>query len=169
MNHTRLLPAALALLLLSGCSGPSQPPAASTRSPEELTEDYSSAISAHGGEMVEANPVVTQLTPETAPLLEYMGLSDKNMIAFAASTSMMNVKAYGIAAVMPAPGSEEAVKAALQNFIDRQIMSFEFYLPDQREIAKNARLETLTDGTVLLVMTEHQDTVFDNIAQAIQS
>ena len=66
MNHTRLLPAALALLLLSGCSGPSQPPAASTRSPEELTEDYSSAISAHGGEMVEANPVVTQLTPETA-------------------------------------------------------------------------------------------------------
>jgi len=81
----------------------------------------------------------------------------------------MNVKAYGIAAVMPAPGSEESVKAALQNFIDRQIMSFEFYLPDQREIAKNARLETLTDGTVLLVMTEHQDAVFDNIAQAIQS
>jgi len=169
MKHTRLLSAALTVLFLSGCSSPDQPPASSDRTPAELTDLYSSAISAHGGDMVEANPVVTQLTPDTAPLLEYMGLSDENMIAFAASTSMMNVKAYGIAAVMPAPGSEEAVKAALQNFIDRQIMSFEFYLPDQREIAKNARLETLTDGTVLLVMTEHQDAVFDNIAQAIQS
>jgi len=169
MKHTRLLSAALTVLFLSGCSSPDQPPASSDRTPAELTDLYSSAITAHGGEMVEANPVVTQLTPDTAPLLEYMGLSDENMIAFAASTSMMNVKAYGIAAVMPAPGWEQNVTAALQNFIDRQIMSFEFYLPDQREIAKNARLEALSDGTILLVMTEHQDEVFDNIAQAIQS
>ena len=47
--------------------------------------------------------------------------------------------------------------------------SFEMYLADQYDIAKNARLETLEDGTVLLVMCEDQDTVYDAIAKAIQA
>ena len=80
---------------------------------------------------------------------------------------MMNVKAYGIAAVMPADGREEAVKEALQGFIDRQKSSFETYLADQYAVAESARLETLSDGTVLMVMCEDQDTVFDAISAAI--
>ena len=39
---------------------------------------------------------------------------------------------------------------------------------DQYEVASNAKLETLEDGTVLMVMCENQDTVFDAIAAAIQ-
>ena len=81
--------------------------------------------------------------------------------------SMMNVKAYGIAAVMPAEGKEEAVTEALQGYIDRQQQSFETYLADQYEVAKNARLETLEDGTVLMVMCEDQDTIFDGISSSI--
>ena len=81
--------------------------------------------------------------------------------------SMMSVKAYGIAAVMPAEGKEETVKAALQSYIDLQKTNFEFYLADQYEIASNARLETLEDGTVLMVVCEDQDTVFDAISSAI--
>ena len=82
---------------------------------------------------------------------------------------MMNVKAYGIAAVMPAEGKEEAVKEGLQGFIDRQKSSFETYLADQYAVAESARLETLEDGTVLMVMCEDQDTVFDGIRAAIEA
>ena len=42
-------------------------------------------------------------------------------------------------------------------------------LADQYEVAENARLETLEDGTILLVMCEDQDTVFDAIADAVQA
>jgi putative heme iron utilization protein len=80
----------------------------------------------------------------------------------------MNVKAFGIAAVMPAEGKTDAVVEALQSFIDTQKMNFEFYLADQYEVAENAKLETLTDGTVLMVMCEDQDAVYDNIVKAIQ-
>ena len=36
-------------------------------------------------------------------------------------------------------------------------------------MAENARLETLEDGTILLVMCQDQDTVFDAIADATQA
>ena len=39
---------------------------------------------------------------------------------------------------------------------------------DQYEIASNARLETLEDGTILLVMCEDQDAVFDAIRDTIE-
>ena len=100
-------------------------------------------------------------------LLEMMGLKEEDMAAFGVSTTMMNVKAYGIAAVMPVEGKTDAVKDSLQSFIDQKQMEFEFYLPDQRPIAENARLEVLEDGTVLMVMIEDQDTVFENISNAI--
>ena len=157
---------AMSMLVLSGCSSQ---PAASQKTPEELTTLYSEAITEHGGEMVEYNPVITQAKEEdgSAFLLETMGLNTEDMTAFALSASMMNVKAYGIAAVMPAEGKEEAVKTALQGYIDTQKMNFEFYLADQYEVANSARLETLEDGTILMVMTEGQDEVFDSISAAI--
>ena len=159
---------ALSMLLLSGCSGNSsstdQP---AVRTPEELTSIYAEAIAANGGEMVEYNPVLSEFNEENAMLLEMMGLKEEDMTAFGVSTTMMNVKAYGIAAVMPAEGKTDAVTESLQGFIDRKQQEFEFYLPDQRPVAENARLETLEDGTVLMVMMENQDTVFDNISKAI--
>lgn len=139
--------------------------------PEELTQIYSQAIAQYGGEMVEHNPVIFQANQEDAMdamILESMGLKTEDMVAFGVSGSMMNVKAYGIAAVMPAEGKEVAVTEGLQGFIDRQKSGFETYLPDQYEVAESARLETLKDGTVLMVMCEDSDKVFDNIRTAIE-
>lgn len=160
--------AVMALTLLAGCTGGSNGGSnAGAKTPEELRTLYTDAITANGGEMVEYNPVFSEATEENAMLLEMLGLKEEDMVAFAASVSMMNVKAYGIAAVMPAEGKTEAVREALQGFVDQKQMEFEFYLPDQRPIAENARLEVLEDGTVLMVMIEDQDTVFENISNAI--
>ena len=104
----------------------------------------------------------------SAMILQNLGLLVEDMQAFGISSSVMNVKAYGIAAVMPVEGKEDTVKDALQGYIDNQKASFETYLADQYEVAKNAKLEVLDDGTVLMVMCEGQDTVFEAISSAIQ-
>ena len=165
---TFALTLALSLTVLAGCSNSGSQ--TSDKTPEELTQLYSEAITANGGEMVEYNPVITQVSedePLSGVLLETMGLKVEDMKAFGVSGSMMNVKAYGIAAVMPAEGKEETVTQALQGYIDQQQQSFETYLADQYEVAKSARLETLEDGTVLMVMCEDQDTIFDAISADI--
>ena len=163
-----LLAAALPLTAVLTACGQKQ----ESRTPEELTQVYADALTENGGEMVEYNPVISKVDsedPVSAMILESMGLKEEDMTAFGVSGSMMNVKAYGIAAVMPAEGKEEAVKEGLQGFIDRQKSSFETYLADQYAVAESARLETLEDGTVLMVMCEDQDTVFDGIRAAIEA
>lgn len=162
---TLALALALAVTALSGCSGKS----GSDKTPEELSELYASAITENGGEMVEYNPVFTEVKEDdmSAIILENLGLLVEDMQAFGVSSSVMNVKAYGIAAVMPAEGKAESVTSALQGYIDAQKSSFEQYLADQYEVANSAKLETLEDGTILMVMCEDQDTVFDAISAAI--
>ena len=160
--------AALLITALTGCGQKT----GSTRTPEELTQLYSQAITESGGEMVEYNPVITQIDDENeinGMILESMGLKEEDMTAFGISMSMMNVQAYGIAAVMPADGKTDVVTQALQGFIDQQKANFETYLADQYEVASAARLETLEDGTVLMVMCQDQDTVFDAIRSALES
>ena len=159
----------LSLSVLTGCSG-QEDNKTPDKTPEELAQLYSDAITPNGGEMAEYNPPFTQEGLDedmNTMILESMGLVKEDMTAFAVSGSMMNVKAYGIAAVMPAEGKEEAVQEGLQSFIDRQKSSFETYLVDQYEVAKSARLEKLSDGTILMVMCEDQDTVFDAISAQI--
>lgn len=159
---------ALTLTMLASCTnGGNQ----NTKTPEQLNELYATAITENGGEMAEYNAPVSGAASaeETAMLLEVMGLTAEDVSAFAISTSMMMVHAYGIVAAMPAEGKEEAVISGLQSFIERQQQAFEMYLPDQYENAKNAKLETLADGTVLMVMTADQDTVFEAIKDAIEA
>lgn len=168
MNKKLTFALALALVLgaLTGCGGKT----AAVRDPEELRGQYEQAVTAHGGELAQHNGVYTAVSDEdlSAALLELLGLQAEDMTAFAVSASLVNVKAFGIAAVMPAEGKEEAVTAALQGFIDLQKQNFERYLADQYEVADSARLETLADGTVLLVMCQDQDTVFDAIKTDIE-
>ena len=156
----------LPILLLTGCSSAPE----SQLTAQERTELYRSAIqNARDQDANDAFPIVTSAEDDTASfLLELMGLSAEDMSAFAISASAMNVKAYGIAAVYPAEGKDEAVKEALEGFVDRQKQNFEQYLADQYDIANNARLETLEDGTILLVMCEGQDGVFTAIRSAIE-
>lgn len=156
----------LPILLLTGCSSAPE----SQLTAQERTELYRSAIqNARDQDANDAFPIITSAEDDTASfLLELMGLSAEDMSAFAISASAMNVKAYGIAAVYPAEGKDEAVKEALRGFVDRQKQNFEQYLADQYDIANNARLETLEDGTFLLVMCEGQDEVFTAIRSAIE-
>lgn len=157
----------LPILLLAGCSSAPE----SQLTAQERTELYRSAIQdARDQDANDAFPIITSADDDTASfLLELMGLSAEDMSAFAISASAMNVKAYGIAAVYPAEGRDEEVKDALEGFVDRQKQSFEQYLADQYDIANNARLETLEDGTILLVMCEGQDQVFTAIRSAIEA
>ena len=166
----RVLTAALALaiVVLAGCSSQQTD---TQRTPEELTQVYADAITANGGEMVEYNPVISEVSEDdmSSILLETLGLAQDDMTAFGISASLMNVQAYGIAAVMPAEGKADAVTEALQGYIDQQKSNFENYLADQYDVANSARLETLSDGTVLMVMCSDQDTVFDAIKAAIEA
>ncbi len=166
---TLALALALTVTALAGCAGKNG--TTSDKTPEELTELYSDAITENGGEMVEYNPVFTEVSEEdmSAMILQNLGLLVEDMKAFAVSASAMNVQAYCIAAVMPAEGKTDAVTQALQGYIDSQKASFEQYLVDQYEVASSAKLETLGDGTVLMVMCQDQDTVFDAISNAIQN
>ena len=57
--------------------------------------------------------------------------------------------------------------AALQTYQQNIETSFENYLADQYEIAQNAKLEQLDDGTIVFVMCADQDTVYDAIVAAL--
>ena len=108
MNLTRILPLALSLALLAGCSGRDKP----ALSAEARTQLYETAIEdARDAETNDALPVLSDKADEQLPLyLDLMGLTPDDVDAFALSASLMNVRAYGIAAVYPAQGRETAVR-----------------------------------------------------------
>ena len=166
---TLTLAAALLLSALAGCSGGGSQESQAVKTPEEYTAAYQAAIEgARDDEMNEAVPVITSTDDQMADLvLPMVGITSDNAAAFAVAVSPMNIRAYGIVAVLPAEGKSEEVQEGLQGFIDQQKQSFEQYLADQYDIANAARLETLDDGTILLVMCEDQDTVFDAIQDAL--
>lgn len=159
--------ALLISLLLTGCSGKKQE---ETLSPEERAELYETAItSARDFQTNEALPMVTEPDDDAAEItFDLLGVSPDQMTAYALSVSLMNVKAYAVAAIYPAAGEKDALLESLRIFVANQQKSFKEYLADQYEIAVNTRLETLEDGTILLVMSESQDAVFDSIRDVIE-
>lgn len=159
--------ALLLTLLLTGCTGKQDEE--KTLTPEERTQLYETAItSARDEEINQANPPLTSTEEDGADMVfSLLGVSPDDMSAYALSVSLMNIRAYAVAAIYPAAGKEDVVLEGLRAFVDNQKAAFELYLADQYEIAVNARLETLEDGTVLLVMCEGQDAVFDAISDAI--
>ena len=159
-----------ALLLLSALAGCGSKDAGTTsRTPEEATEAYQTAIeSARDAELNEAIPVITSTEDDTASLvLPLIGITDENTDAFAVAVSPMNIKAYGVAAILPAEGKSEEVLEGVNAFVEQQKQNFQQYLMDQYDIANAAKVETLEDGTILLVMCEDQDTVLDAIKTAL--
>ena len=155
------LSALLLLSALAGCGGQGESSGDAAKTPEEYTQAYQSAIeSARDQEMNEAIPVITSTEDEMASMvLPMVGVTDENAAAFAVAVSPMNIKAYGIAAILPAEGKGEELL--------EQKQSFQQYLADQYDIASAAKVETLEDGTVLLVMCEDQDTVLESIKTAL--
>lgn len=163
--------AALLVLSLAGCGtsggGESTPP---SRTPEELTAAYQEAIEgARDDETNEAIPVITASDQSMADIvLPMVGVTDENTTAYAVAVSPMNMRAYGVAAIMPAEGQEDAVLESVNAFVEQQRSAFSTYLPDQYEIAEAAKVETLSDGTILLVMCQDQDTVLTSIREALE-
>ena len=166
----------LSLVLMTaaftGCASSKPEPTPSPTpelTPSERAELYKNAIeSARSEEDNQYNPIMTDTGFTDAELiLELMGLTPEDMEAFAISISLMNVRAYGVAVIKPAEGQEEIVYAAMQSFIDLQKQNFEQYLADQYEIASSARLETLEDGTVIMVMCQGADEVLSAIESSI--
>ena len=168
---TLILILAFAIAAFTGCASTSK---TDGLSPEELERLYAEAITdARDDDLNSAFPVMlgseeSEDEVVAEMLLELLGFKSEDAEAYAMSVSLMNVKAYGIVVVKPAEGKADAVKDGLQGFIDRQCQSFANYLADQYEIAKNARLETLNDGTIVMVMSPDQDAVYDSIAKSIQ-
>lgn len=162
-----------ALLLLSalvGCgSGNKDNSGTAGKTPEEYTQAYQTAIeSARDDELNEAIPVITSTEDDMASLvLPLIGVTDENTTAFAMAISPMNIKAYGVAAILPAEGKSEEVLEGVNAFVDQQKQNFQQYLIDQYDIANAAKVETLDDGTILLVMCENQDTVLDAIKTSL--
>lgn len=139
---------------------------------EEQAQAYVDAIVSSRDEEYNANyPILTPFNTDEISgyemMLEILGLSDETAENYAVSLSLMNTQAYAIAVVKPTEGSEEAITASLQAFIDLMISNFDMYLIDQYEIAQQAELETLEDGTVILVISPDTAALKDAIVEAL--
>ena len=169
-SMTLSLAALMLVGALAGCAGNEKPQESETpKTPEEIASAYKTAIeSARDEETNEVMSIITSSDDDMADMiLPMVGITDENTTAYAVSISAMNVKAYGIAAIMPAEGKSDEVLEGVKAFVDQQKNNFEFYLADQYDIANAAKVETLDDGTVLLVMSEDQDKIFDSIKDAL--
>ena len=149
---------------------PSDEPSTAPETEAPATSALADAItSSRTDEENEAYPVFSDKAAIEDAYYQVVGFTSADVDDIAMSVSLINVKAYGIVIAKPAEGCEETVKAGLQGFIDTQCANFETYLADQYEIAKNAKLETLDDGTIIMVMCENADTVYESIVSALSA
>lgn len=168
----RLLPLLL-VLALALCACAKKQPQASAKTPEEYAQAYTDAIrGARDDETNEYFPVTTNTAGfpdevEEEMTFALLGFTEEDADAYGISLSLMNVGAYAIVAVKPAEGKEETVKKGLDNYVEAQKAAFEHYLEDQYAVASSAKVDVLDDGTVLLVMSEGQDEIFDSIKGAL--
>ncbi len=171
MKTTRilsLLTAAALCLSLAACAGGKT----AAKDPAELADAYAQAITAaRDQESNDVHPVMTNgddIAPEELEMyFSVLGIAPEDVSAYGLSLSLMNVQAYAVAAILPAQGREDAVKDGLEGYVENQKNSFANYLEDQYAIASSAKVETLEDGTVLLVMCQDQDAVADSIKAAL--
>ena len=149
--------------------------AAIVASRDQETNDSLPVLGAKAGESAVYTylPSSMENDPEAAAqmadmVMQTLTLTPDQLQQYAFSISLINVKAYGVGVFMPAEGQTEAVKAALEDFVVNQQKSFENYLADQYEIAKQAKVEVLPPGEVVLVMCENSSEAFSTIEVALQ-
>ena len=187
MKLKRMIAALLAgaaLLALVGCgkTGDSGKPAASS-TPKDYTQVLHDARSAEDNEYYmiftkgtdgrytaqygySKDYEADQLNEEVANMMMPMlNLEDDMVDDFAASLSTMMVQSYGLAIVKP--GKTQDVVDALNAYVESEQQSMEHYLEDQYQIAKNAKVETVPSGEVVLVCCEDSDTVLANLKKAL--
>ena len=174
--------AGLCLLALVGCSAGSKADSASPKDYSQIIHDARTdedneydmiftkgedgkftAIDGYSAEY-EADQLNDELKDIVFPLL---GLEDGSYESFAASVSSMMVRSYAVAIVKPAEGKTDAVKAALEAYVQSEQQSMEHYLEDQYLVAKAATVTVAPTGEVVLVCAEDHDTILSNIEKAL--
>ena len=140
--------AGLCLLALVGCS-------AGSKADSSAPKDYSQII--HDARTDEDNEYDMIFTKG----------EDGSYESFAASVSSMMVRSYAVAIVKPAEGKTDAVKAALEAYVQSEQQSMEHYLEDQYLVAKAATVTVAPTGEVVLVCAEDHDTILSNIEKAL--
>lgn len=170
----RFLSLCLALVLafsLTACGGSS---ASSSAVPKDYAaiikaaraDDYNEAYPIIAGGEVVHNPL-EMADDEKGSYVETIwaltGLEEANMQTYALSISLINIRAYAVAIIMPAEGKTDAVTANLQEYVTGIQKSFENYLPDQYEIAKDAVVRTAKTGEIILVIDENASALADTL------
>ena len=174
--------AGLCLFALVGCSADSKADSAAPKDYSQIIHDARTdedneydmiftkgedgkftAIDGYSAEY-EADQLNDELKNIVFPLL---GLEDGSYESFAASVSSMMVRSYAIAIVKPAEGKTDAVKAALEAYVQSEQQSMEHYLEDQYQVAKAATVTVAPTGEVILVCAEDHDTILSNIEKAL--
>lgn len=148
-------------LALAGCGSGASSGAA--------PKDYAQILrDARSDELNEAYEVVTGSDENSATVLEWLAIDADAVEQYAVSVSFMNTQAYAVMIIQPKEGRAEEIKTALQDHIQRQSDSFEFYLEDQYTIAKDAKLETMPSGEIVLVMCQDAPAVLESIQNALK-
>ena len=174
--------AGLCLLALVGCSAGSKADSSAPKDYSQIIHDARTdedneydmiftkgedgkftAIDGYSAEY-EADQLNDELKDIVFPLLV---LEDGSYESFAASVSSMMVRSYAIAIVKPAEGKTDAVKAALEAYVQSEQQSMEHYLEDQYQVAKAATVTVAPTGEVILVCAEDHDTILSNIEKAL--
>lgn len=157
-------------------SAPTEQPSAPSEQPAEtpaqggsdLSAGFVNAITSARSEQENTDrPIIAKGGDVNDLYWDTLGFAAADVSDYAFSLSLMNTQAYCVGVFKPVDGKADAVYNGLKAYIDRTIQSFTNYLPDQLVYAENARLEKLADGTVVIVMCENQDTVYDTIVAAL--
>ncbi len=150
-------------------SAPSEQPAETpAQGGSDLSAGFVNAITSARSEQENTDrPIIAKGGDVNDLYWDTLGFAAADVSDYAFSLSLMNTQAYCVGVFKPVDGKADAVYNGLKAYIDRTIQSFTNYLPDQLVYAENARLEKLADGTVVIVMCENQDTVYDTIVAAL--
>ena len=157
-------------------SAPTEQPSAPSEQPAEtpaqggsdLSAGFVNAITSARSEQENTDrPIIAKGGDVNDLYWDTLGFAAADVSDYAFSLSLMNTQAYCVGVFKPVDGKADAVYNGLKAYIDRTIQSFTNYLPDLLVYAENARLEKLADGTVVIVMCENQDTLYDTIVAAL--
>ena len=153
--------AGAALLALVGCgtSGSTGKPASSAAStPKDYTQILHDARSAEDNEyyMIFTKGADGKYTAQYGYSKDYEADQLHDEIANM-TMPMLNLE----------DGMAEDFADALNAYVESEQQSMEHYLEDQYQIAKNAKVETLPSGEVVLVCCEDSDTVLVNLKKAL--
>lgn len=111
--------------------------------------------------------IITSPRQDMYGLLELYELDETLMQQYAISISARNTQSYAIAIIQPTPDSQEEVYNKLAALVDLQKTAQRDYLPEQYEIACDAKLEIQPGGEVVLVMCRDSEEIYSAICEGL--